>query len=583
VIALSSVVVTGYAGQISLAQLTLAGVAAFGLTHLQINMGIPFPFAPLLAGLFSMVIGVIVGLPALRVRGLSLALVTIASAVFISDFWFSNTSLNNNGNTTIDGPTLFGWNLAVGSGKTVGRLQFGILCLVVLLLAGIGISWLRRSRLGAAMLAVRANERSAAAVGIDVNRTKLVAFAIGSFVAGIGGCLLAYQQTQAVGESFDPIVGLALFATVYLGGITSISGGMIAGLLASGGLIYTQLTNHLSLGIWYGVLVGILLVVTVIKNPEGLAAGVHALSDRLQATRLATKLAAYAPVTVEAAPTSALARPDISQVRAEEQPAPEQDVILKVDDLVVSYGGTRAVDQVSFEVREGEILGLIGPNGAGKTTLVDALCGFAASSGELWFDGKRLDGLRPHERARLGLGRTFQGLDLYDDLSVLENVVVGRQAAVRREASGHAPTLSEPERLCANIGLGEQVATPAKELSQGQRQLVSVARALAGRPRVLLLDEPAGGLDTNESLWLGERLRRIRDAGVTIVLIDHDMHLVLGLCDRILVLDLGAKIASGTPSEIRHDPEVASAYLGDAHDGTEPGATETDEQEAPAI
>jgi ABC-type branched-subunit amino acid transport system ATPase component len=229
-----------------------------------------------------------------------------------------------------------------------------------------------------------------------------------------------------------------------------------------------------------------------------------------------------------------------------------------VSGLTVRYGGVVAVDDVSFSVSQGKITGLIGPNGAGKTTTMDALSGFAACQGQVTLSGQALGGLAPHRRAALGLGRTFQGMGLYEDLSVEENVIVGQHLA-------HDRGPGQIGRILASLGLAETRSSPVGELSQGQRQLVSVARALAGQPQLLLLDEPAAGLDSAESLWLAERLRRVADTGVTILLIDHDMSLVLGLCEEIHVLDFGSLIASGLPGEIRGNPRVASAYLGSTH------------------
>jgi ABC-type branched-subunit amino acid transport system ATPase component len=223
-----------------------------------------------------------------------------------------------------------------------------------------------------------------------------------------------------------------------------------------------------------------------------------------------------------------------------------------------------AVKDVSLEVPEGSIVGLIGPNGAGKTTLIDAMSGFAPSRGIVALDGRRIDGLKPYERIRAGLGRTFQGIELWNDLSVKENIGVGLAASAGRP--DHAdPGADALGRVLDILGLGAVADRPTGELSQGQRQLVSIARALIGQPKVLLLDEPAGGLDSTESLWLADRLRDIRSAGVTVLLIDHDMGLVLGLCDRIHVLNFGSIIASGAPAAIRADRAVAEAYLGSTH------------------
>jgi ABC-type branched-subunit amino acid transport system ATPase component len=232
--------------------------------------------------------------------------------------------------------------------------------------------------------------------------------------------------------------------------------------------------------------------------------------------------------------------------------------LLRVRGLTVRYGGVVAVDDLSFTVPEGGITGLIGPNGAGKTTTMDAICGFADCGGTIELSGRTVNGLLPHRRAALGLGRTFQGTGLYEDLTVEENVVVGQQVAKDRRPG-------QVTAILAALGVAALGGRRVSELSQGQRQLVSVAKALAGQPRLLLLDEPAAGLDSSESLWLAERLRGVRDTGVTILLIDHDMSLVLGLCDEIHVLDFGALIASGPPDAIRGDQRVAAAYLGATH------------------
>ncbi|MCU1454194.1 MAG: transporter [Acidimicrobiales bacterium] len=551
IVALSLVVVTGLAGQISLAQVTLAGAGAFALSRFTTNMHVPFPIAPLLAALVATVIGVVIGLPALRVRGLPVAVVTLALAVALDAFWFSNPTLTNNNNPAVVSPKLFGLDLSVGAGQTQNRFAFGLMCLIVLLAVGIGVAFLRRSRLGAAMLAVRANERSAAAAGVDIARTKIVAFTLSSFIAGLGGALLAYQQTRANEAAYNPIFGLGLFATAYLAGITSLSGGVLAGLAVNGGILFVLLGEHTKLGKWYEVVTGLMLVLVVILNPEGVATVFHLLADRLHRWR-----SGPAAVTAHGQRPSEGLQPTAEVAGG----AP----LLQVRGVGVRYGGVVAVDDVSFEALEGHIVGLIGPNGAGKTTLIDAVSGFANAEGSVQFAGQTLDGLKPHQRVRRGLGRTFQGIELYEDLSVTENIVVGTEAA-RHGAALQNGDFADISRLCQLLDLADVADRPARELSQGQRQLVSVARALAGRPRMILLDEPAGGLDSAESQWLGERLRRVRDLGVTVLMIDHDMHLVLNVCDRIHVLDLGRLIASGTPSEIRANPAVTAAYLGDSH------------------
>ncbi|MEO9328947.1 branched-chain amino acid ABC transporter permease/ATP-binding protein [Gordonia aurantiaca] len=566
IIALSQVVITGFAGQISLAQLPLAGVAAYMMARLTTHWGVPFPIAPLIAATVAMVVGVVVGLPALRIRGLPVAVVTLALAVFLEAFWFRNNKFNGGiDGATVKDPTLFGLDLGIGSGNSYPTIAFGILCLIALVLVAVGVAKLRTSRLGASMLAVRANERSAAAAGVDVSRTKLTAFAIGAFIAGIGGALMAYQQTVVVPESYGAIAGIGMFAIIYLAGITCVSGGILGGIMGAGGVLFVFLDRAIDLGDYYHVITGVLLVITIIANPEGIISELHRATNWLATNRLATnRLRGIIAGRKNVDTAIDLTIPSESATGPTHSGWPLGDVILSSRSVGVRYGGVIAVDDVTIDVRDGEIVGLIGPNGAGKTTFIDAISGFAHATGSVTLDGESLDGKRPHERSRHGLGRTFQGIELYDDLSVRENVAVGTTAARHRRGT---QALGEDDllRLFELLHLTDVIDRPVKELSQGQRQLVSVARALAGRPRVVLLDEPAAGLDSTESMWLGHRLRAIRDAGLTIVMVDHDMDLVLEVCDRIVVLDLGKVIAVGTPDEIRHDPAVTGAYLGAAH------------------
>ncbi len=582
VITLSLVVVTGYTGQISLAQLTFAGVSAYILSTFASSWGIPFPIAPILAALVAAAAGVVIGIPALRVRGLMLGVVTLTFAAGVEAIWFNNNSIDGGASgLAIPTPRLFGMDLSIGSGKDFPRPAFGILCLVVLVLVALGVSWLRTSRLGSAMLAVRADERSAAAAGINVVKVKLIAFAIAAFIAGLGGSLLAYQLGNVTFQDFDAFLGLVTFSVVVVAGITSVSGGILAGIISAGGILVAVISSGVGSGgvdNWYGVVAGIGVILTVIFNPDGIVGPTHlfleqrrlrgimarpdtALVPSLRTaseTHVSELAPALVPVSAEA---GELVGSDAGIGSNGHTQAPVNEVtgpLLDVRNLTVRYGGVVAVDDVSFSVEEGQIVGLIGPNGAGKTTTIDALCGFHGYEGSVALAGQDVVGYSPHRRAVLGLARTFQLAGVADDLTVEENVQVGQHMA-----STHDPAALT--RILDELGLVEMRDLQVSMLSQGQRQLVSVARALAGEPRLLLLDEPAAGLDSTESLWLAERLRGVRDTGVTILLVDHDMSLVLNLCDAIDVLDFGALIATGTPDQIRTNQQVSTAYLGATH------------------
>ncbi len=254
---------------------------------------------------------------------------------------------------------------------------------------------------------------------------------------------------------------------------------------------------------------------------------------------------------------------------------------LQAAGISVSFGAVRALTDVDLEVDRGKLVGLIGPNGAGKTTFVDAITGFVQASGSVRLDGREISSLPPHRRAHLGLARTWQTIELFDDLTVRENLAV----------AGGRPSLSSSfteivfgrqqraeglaDEVLGLLDLEDIAEEMPSNLSQGRRKLVGIARALSAEPSLLLLDEPAAGLDTRESADLGQRLRRLADGGLPTLLIDHDMGLVLGICDEIYVLDFGKLIARGTPQEVRRNPDVLAAYLGKSGADGEPATSGT--------
>ena len=592
IVMLSLVVLTGLVGQISLAQAAIAGGAGFALSKLGDTVGIPFPLAPLLAVLLATAFGIIVGIPALRIRGAQLAVVTLAGAVAFEEFVLRNPSLTGMFGNPISNPSLFGLNLGVREGRNLARLEFGILVLVVVTACGVAVGNLARSPTGRRFLAVRSNERAGASVGISVAKTKLLAFAISSFLAALGGVLIGYSRGQLSAESFAVLIGLSFLALAYLCGITSVAGAVIAGVFAPLGIGYVLADRTASFGKWYQFVAGVALVVTAIFFPEGVAGAYRQNLRRLTAWRARRRAMAAIRQRTEAGAgaggregtgSSGSGSSSVgSDGAASDGEAPRSrywrkerprsfanaPVVLDVDDLTVRFGGLKAVDGASLQIREGQIVGLIGPNGAGKTTFVDALTGFVGSKGNVTFRGTPLTHQAPHERARLGLARTWQSLELFDDLTIRENVQVATERSSIRSVLADMVMPTRPvdgaqvNSALELVGLGGDIDAKPASLPLGSQKLVGVARALAGEPRVMLADEPAAGLTSPESIALGVRLLDVASEGVSILLIDHDMGLVLEVCDYIYVLEFGRVIAQGTPAEIRVNEAVVNAYLG---------------------
>ncbi|MDQ1424377.1 MAG: hypothetical protein QOD72_1875, partial [Acidimicrobiaceae bacterium] len=488
-IALSLVVLTGMVGQISLAQTTFAGLA--GLLLSKFGTGVPFPLSLFMAAGLAAVGGVIVGLPALRIRGAQLAVVTLAAALAVERFVFGNPQVVSGGTNLIPDPRLFGINLSVRAGRNVARFSFGILVLVVVALAFVLVGNVMRAGSGRKMLAVRSNERAAASIGIAVPTIKLSAFALSSFLAGLGGALIGYSRGQLSPESFGVFVGIGFLAIASLSGITSASGAIVAGALATLGIVYVVFDRTLGIAGYYALVSGPLLILTVIYNPAGIAGRGRVVWDWLRRQR--RRDGTPATPGADAVPAAAARATTPARVIG--------DVLLRADEITVNYGGLRAVNGVSIEVRESEIVGLIGPNGAGKTSFIDAVTGFTPYSGQVYLLGQPLSGTPADARARMGLVRTWQSIELFDDLSVEDNVRVADDIhhdgwkMLRDAVRPNAPTSPAVRNAMALVGINEVADRKPSELPIGHQKLVGVARSLALRPKVLLLDEPAAGLD----------------------------------------------------------------------------------------
>jgi len=561
-VTLSLVVVTGYTGQLSIAQFALAGMGAWFAGQAAHEFGMTFVPALVVGVLCTIPVGLIVALPALRTRGVNLAVATMGMAVAIEYLILRNVELTTAGGLDpgliVHPPKLFGWPI-----DRVNHVErYATLCVVLLALVMLLVANLRRGRAGRRVIAVRTNERAAASLGISVFGAKLFGFALGAAIAALAGVLLAFTTTTIVySENYG--VEQSINAVVYavIGGVGFVIGPLFGSMLAIGTLGPKILENVLGQDVanLFQIVGGFGLIVILLQDPNGLA------SQNIRQARGAARRLRLDRLRVPEAPAP------LSKVERE-RVAPKT---FEVRELTVRFGGVVALQDASLIVRPGEVVGLIGPNGAGKTTLIDAATGFARHrQGHVLLDDEPITELNVRRRARLGLTRSFQSLELFEDMSVRDNL---RTASDRRDPLAYLtdlvrpgdPPLS-PSAIAAvdEFDLESDLDRRPGELSFGRRRLVGIARAVATHASVLLLDEPAAGLTDDETAELGELIRRLADEwGIAILLVEHDVSLVLSICDRIVALDFGRTIAIGTPDEIRNDAAVIAAYLGEPDDG----------------
>jgi ABC-type branched-subunit amino acid transport system ATPase component/ABC-type branched-subunit amino acid transport system permease subunit len=558
VVALSLVIVLGYAGQLSLAQFAIVGIAALIASRLS-NAGVPLPLVLLLTILLTVPVGMILALFSVRVRGSSLAILTLGFALVVNSTVFSNPTLT-------EGRPIFGVPQPLDMGPTSAfGYNFGAIyhptryvwwCLVMFLLVTFVVSNVRRSRTGRRLIAVRDNERVAMSLGISVARTKVYAFSLASAVASIAGVLVAYSNTSVDYSQFDVLASVNVVLVSVIGGVGSIFGAAIAGISATGGVIEKSLSDVVSLQGWYPFVAALVLLLTVVLSPDGVAIAYQMAYHRIRSRRAIVAVQKPAPVSAKPAPVSAIER--------------VEPHTLSVESICVRFGGVAAVRNVSFCLEHGKVLGLIGANGAGKTTIIDTVSGFQRpASGTVLMDGVAIGTLTPTQRARLGIARSFQSVELLEDLTVEENLRVGSE---RPNRLAYLIDLVRPRRLplskaaqsaIVEFGLAELLDERPTELSYAQRRLVSIARTVARAPSVLLLDEPAAGLDSVSYMRLRHLVRRLADEwGMAVLLVDHDVEFVMATSDSVLAIEAGEQIACGLPAAVRSDPAVIASYLG---------------------
>lgn len=557
-------IILGYAGQINLAQASFWGVGAYTSALLVTRLGLPVWMGMLAAFLVAAVFGLMLGIPTLKLSGHYLAVATIGfgiilQLILINTIWLTNGS---DGIAQIPSPWIGPFHLSEPS-------TFFYLAAVSLILLTWASIRLKGSRFGRALLAVRENEMAAETMGIDTTFFKVAAFTLGAAYAGFGGAIFAHSGSHYISPdtfSFDQSVNI--LAMTVLGGWGSAVGAIVGATLLS---LLPEVLRFLKDSYMMVYAAGIVLI--MIFMPGGIASLVYNLSvSRRLREWWNSDSATVAQLAIAGAPMAVETKV--------EPPAPVKGgsgangTLLEINGLAKHFGGLKAVDGVDMSIRKGEIQALIGPNGSGKTTILNMLSGlYVPTAGRIIFDGNDVTGKRPHTITSHGMARTFQNIRLFGQLSVLDNVMIGQHS---RSSAGLArsilqtPSQRKEEAIMRQkamevlgfVGLRGKELAQASSLPYGQQRLLELARALASDPKLLLLDEPAAGLNAAETENLIELLFQIREMGITILLVEHDMSLVMNVSDHITVLNFGKKIAEGSAEQIESNQEVIDAYLG---------------------
>jgi branched-chain amino acid transport system permease protein len=502
----------------------------------------------------SGVAAVVLGLVTVRLSGHYLPLGTIAWGLGLFYLFSKLEFLGRNDGISAIPP------LSIGSLKMIdpGTIYFAIW--VAVLISALLTMNLLDSRTGRAIRALRRGQIAAEAFGVHTPRTKLLVFIYAAVLAGLSGWLYAHFQRATNPTPFGAQAGIEYLFIAVVGGAGYVWGGVLGAAIVV--ILKEVLQSYLPMllhgeGQLETIVFGILLVILLQLAPTGVWPW------------LMSRLMSWLPLK------PARKRPDITLALPPRQRAPgSPSVLLEVDRARKQFGGVIAVNDVSFDVQAREIVALIGPNGAGKSTTFNLITGvLRATGGTLAVLGRKIHNAPPQEIVKLGISRTFQHVKLVPDMTVLENVAIGAHqrghagalaSMFRFDRADEARLLAEAARQIERVGLADQIDQPAGSLSLGQQRIVEIARALCVDPMLLLLDEPAAGLRHMEKQRLAQLLRNLRDGGMSVLLVEHDMGFVMDLADRVVVLDFGTKIAEGAPDAIKSNPDVIKAYLGAA-------------------
>jgi ABC-type branched-subunit amino acid transport system ATPase component/ABC-type branched-subunit amino acid transport system permease subunit len=557
-------IISGYAGYVSLGHSMFLGLGSYTAAIVAMHTGVnPLLVAPL-GGVTAVLVAVLVGAVVLRTRGHAFVIITIAlllAAQIVATSW---TSLTHGS----DGITL---SLPFWS-SDFQNIPFYYAFLGLLVLTVLFSAWLGRTKFGTGLVSIREDEGKAASIGVNTTVVKTLAYGASAFFIGVAGGVYAYFQTflNPVG-SFAILGSVLIVLSALLGGRGTlygpVLGAFIVQLINEGATVYGGGTSTRVL------IFGLALVVVVLFLPAGLLPTIEAAWHRrypatVQYTDHAGALTRAPAVTVGGGAAAAAHAHAVAEIgAAAEDGLPVGEPLLRVHGVVKRFGGLTAVDGADLTVAKGSITALIGPNGSGKTTLFNLITGnLTADSGEIWFAGRRIDRLAPWTRGHLGLGRTFQVTRLFKEMTVLQNVVAplpdGRLRTMFADAVSGAEAARARELLDV-VGLRRLAGQRAGDLSYGQQKLVELAQVLMLEPRLILLDEPAGGVNPSLLGRLTEVIREVNRSGVTFLVVEHNIPMVLDLCDPVVVFARGRAIAEGPPQQIRNDTAVLDAYLGD--------------------
>jgi sulfate-transporting ATPase len=573
-IILSVVVITGYAGQLSLAQFAVAGAGGWAAAYMVSSGDVSSTWAWIIALVAIVPLGVVIGLPALRTRGVNLAVVTLGLASILAAQLFNDEN-RTGGYTGLQVGKLHLFGIDVDAISHPQR--YAIVSLLIVVVAGLGVANVRRSGTGRQLLAVRSNERAAASLGISLARSKLYAFSVGAVLAALGGLVIVFATpTPEFNPQFSQFQNVEVIVLAVIGGVGFIMGSVMGGIIApaallaglligpTSGTFISPLFKNAELG---EVILGLVVFDVLRRNPDGIVAA----PQPKWVLRLAARIGDLGVVRQRGAYMSRDGKlPSLEGEVAPSAAGKLSGRSLTCTDVSVRFGGVQALQKISLEVRSGEVLGVIGANGAGKTTLLDALTGFVPlETGQIHLNGERIDGWSVARRARAGIRRSFQGLELFETMTVRENLAVAcDQVTTARSVRDVVMPRRErwtPAAITAltEFSLNDFIDTRPTDLSYGQRRLVAIARAAVSAPQILLLDEPAAGLDLEEREELAELIHTFAsERGVGVLLIEHDVDFVMRCSDQMVALDFGEIIAKGDPGEVRSDDRVIAAYLG---------------------